>query len=312
MSVDRENLCGSFQVRTYIAAHFIESVGVKPAESQPLPGTVNFVKSLIEARQGAALIAGDHHPGGLIALEGVPEPVKVAVHLDQFPVFLHEADLSADKIKFLLRQKVEIQLISECAKICHIGSCLQRCRAKKLVVGHCRDMRSHAHDRIYIGSAVLDLLPLVRVGIVAAPGLGRPEKHSRVKSGAAARAALKKNVRELTGQLLIERIDPKNIAVHHLSLAYCRPCAVLSFRPLRRAERTCHIAVHIPLDIRDPGLSEDLGDHFIDIVHDIRIGIVKDILVAGVAVKAIRRSDDPLGMAAVKVAVLVHHLQFYP
>ena len=52
----------------------------------------------------------------------------------------------------------------------------------------------------------------------------------------------------------------------------------LPVRPEMGAEGFCHVAVHIPFDIGDLRLPEDLRDHVVDMVHHFLTGKVQDML----------------------------------
>ena len=122
-------------------------------------------------------------------------------------------------------------------------------------------MRTDHGYRVNIGRTVLDLAALGRVRIVAAPGLRRIVEHTGIKAGTTARAGLEQNVRELTGKSAVQVVKTKCVPMHHLTLAICRQ---------RKAERGGHVAVHIPFDIRNLGLGENLRNHIMDIVDHFR------------------------------------------
>ena len=90
--------------------------------------------------------------------------------------------------------------------------------------------------------------------------------------------------------------------MHHLTLpgGICAP-----------AVRLCHITVHIPFDVGNGRFTENLCDHFVDIIYHFFSGEVKYMLMPCMGLKAVRCTDEPVRMCPVKVTVLVHHRQFF-
>ena len=162
---------------------------------------------------------------------------------------------------------------------------------------------AHADNRIAVGRTVLDLQAFYRIGIVAGPCLGRVIEHTRVKPCPAACAGLKENLRKCTGQAFIKVINTQNIAVEHFSLLICRESSAPAF---------ADAAVHIPFDIRDFCMGQDLCHHFVNAVYHLRAGKVQDILEAAVGDGAVRRLQDPVRVGAVQIGILIHHLWFKP
>ncbi|MNP13157.1 hypothetical protein D3C76_1054260 [compost metagenome] len=75
------------------------------------------------------------------------------------------------------------------------------------------------HDRrIQHAGGVLDLHPRSSIRIVADPGLRHVKQHPRIEASAAARAALKQNVREACGQRIQQRIQAQHVAMRRLLL----------------------------------------------------------------------------------------------
>ena len=103
-------------------------------------------------------------------------------------------------------------------------------------------MRAHCAVRVAKARAVLNLKPCKRVGVVARPGLRHIVEHTGVKSSAAARAALKQNIRVSRNNPFKHIIKAEHISVIKFTL-------MLAVK-LGRAD-IAHISVIIPLDILD-------------------------------------------------------------
>ena len=218
-------------------------------------------------------------------------------------MLLHKAHLLLHLLDLLLREQIQVELIAEGPEVCHIGARLQRRPPVDLHIRDGGDMGAHADDRVDIGGPVLNLHPLPRIRVVAAPGLRGKVHKPRVKPRASAGAGLKEDLRKFLRQAPIELVDAEDVAVHHLSL------------PLRRKSprvRLRHIAVHIPFNIGEEGAPYNLRNLLIEIVHDLLPGKVQDVLMPRVGLKAARRADQPVRMRAVELAVLIYHLKLHP
>ena len=79
-------------------------------------------------------------------------------------------------------------------------------------------MASHGAERIYQAGAVLDFHTLHSVGVIGNPALRRVIQNARVKSGAAAGAGFKQNMREAPGEPVIQLIYSQYLSVVHGSL----------------------------------------------------------------------------------------------
>ena len=67
-------------------------------------------------------------------------------------------------------------------------------------------MRAHRNRRVDQACAILDLQPLDCIGIITGPYLRHIVEHTRVKTPAAARAALEQHIREFLIEFLQDAV----------------------------------------------------------------------------------------------------------
>ncbi len=158
-------------------------------------------------------------------------------------------------------------------------------------------------DGIKEGSTVMDLQPVRRIRVVAAPDLRRIVEHPCVIAAPTACAGLKKQIRIPANQPFHHIIHSQHMAVENLPLFSCLHSLGI---------HVSQSPVHVPFDI----VCLTAVDHPEDLLHD----IIPDFLFRHIEIQLRpashrqppRNSQTPVGMSAVKVAVLGHHLRFQP
>ena len=104
-------------------------------------------------------------------------------------------------------------------------------------------------------------------------------------------------------QALVEAVDAEDVAVEDLALMFRTPASRAALRDA---------AIHVPLDVVDFRRAQDLVDGVVDVIDDFRARKVEHILLAAMRSMAALRVQDPVGMSAVKLTVLVDHLELDP
>ena len=104
-------------------------------------------------------------------------------------------------------------------------------------------------------------------------------------------------------QALVEAVDAEDVAVEDLALMFRTPASRAALRDT---------AVHVPLDVVDLSRAQDLVDGVVNIVDDFRTREVEHVLLAAMRSVTPLCVQDPVGMRAVELAVLVYHLELDP
>src|SRR4051812_5906879 len=119
------------------------------------------------------------------------------------------------------------------------------------MVGNGGHVGGHRAERIGEARAVLNTETTDRVRIIARPYLRHKRENAGIKSSAATRTTLEKNVRELAVETAHDFIKPKDKSVRGFLLA---------IRWKRSGSHLGEMAVHIPLDVTDGSFAENFGD----------------------------------------------------
>ena len=164
-------------------------------------------------------------------------------------------------------------------------------------------MRLHGIDRIGERGSILDLQPVDRVRIVAAPDFRLVIQHGRIIPPASAAAAAEQHLGMLFRNLLQDPVQSQHVPVHGLALAL----------PGKKAgPNVGDTAVHIPFQILDPGIGQQRIQNAGQISADVLPGQIQDQLVPSSAHGPSRRPKAPFRMGPVKLAVLGNHFRLDP
>ena len=274
----------------------------KAAQLDTAEAGINLVEHFVPANDGSLFILADYHPRGIVTLKRAEQAVECA-ELQHFAVFLHKLDLFAHRSQFVTGQSVDIQLIAERAEAGDIAARFKRRDAEHLMVGHDGYMRADAADRVAHGRAVLDLETFSGIRIITRPALRRIVQDARIKAAATRRTRLKQHLRERGRQAVVQIVHTEYVAVKQLTLLVGR-----------QRSRKClgDAAVHVPLDVRDLGLAQQLGHTLKNVINHFLAAVIEHILMAAVAHAAARRMDSPIRMRTVQVGILVYHFRLKP
>ncbi|MNE48638.1 hypothetical protein D3C80_1431140 [compost metagenome] len=170
-------------------------------------------------------------------------------------------NLLCSQALFCFGEGSQVQLITEVAAHGHIAADRKRGCPLYLMVRYRRYVCAHAAGRVHNAGAVLNRETLDCIGVVAGPGLRHVEQHARIEPAAAAGAALEQDFREARGQALHQIIETEHVAVGGF---------LLPLRSCRSRDNLGHVAVHIPLDIRNRCAGENCAQGFIQVFADLR------------------------------------------
>ncbi len=160
------------------------------------------------------------------------------------------------------------------------------------------DMRAHHFGRQKIGKPGLNSRPFDRVIAVRGPEPVGALEDLVIDAAATGSAAFDLQLGKRCAQPVEQRVERARLAVHG--------------RPSRGIAGQHQVAVHVPFQVGNVMIADQLGQALEQILADIWIGDVEHQLVAPGQSRVVAQPQHPVGVVLEQLGLLIDHFRFYP